>query len=163
MANRVKMELLGLRELNARLAALPREIKKGPILMRALHDGARIIKAEARKLAPVLRVPDPRRRAGELRANIVQHASRSEDDTVVVRVRTRGWIFGSGRLANSALAGNPNYWWLQEFGTSKQPARPFLRPAFESQKFNAAVAVKNSLARGIQFVADKLSKQRMAA
>jgi HK97 gp10 family phage protein len=159
MANTVSMKLEGLRDLNRALLALPQEVKKGPILMRALHDGARIIRDEAKLRAPVLRDPgkNPHRQSGALRAGIVEHASRTEDFTVVVRVRSRGYIFGAGpdtrkNGKSSRRAGNPNYWWLVEFGTSKMAARPFLRPAFEAKKFQAARAVRESLARGVRVV-----------
>jgi HK97 gp10 family phage protein len=169
MANRVSMKLEGLTELNRALMALTTEVKKGPVVMRALHDGARVIAAEARKLAPVLQDPgrNRHRQPGAIRAGITQHASKTEDFAVVVRVRSRGWIFGSGpdtrKNGKSARrAGNPNYWWLVEFGTSKMAARPFMRPAFEAKKFQAAMAIRESLKRGIDYIANQV-KSRIAA
>lgn len=162
MANSISVKVEGLAELNRKLAALPDEIRKGPVLMRALHDGARIIRDEAKRLAPVLQ-PDPRtgklderRIVGNLRAGIVEHTDKREPDTVLVRVRNRGYIFGEGKGAQSWRRGNPNYWWLLEFGTSKMAPRPFLRPAFEGKKFAALNEIRRSLARGIDVVTRRL-------
>lgn len=164
MANKVTMKLEGLQQLQRNLMALPVELDKGKVLMRALHDGARIIAAEVKRLAPVLKDPgrNPHRQAGAIRANITQHGSKTEDFAVVIRVRSRGYIFGNGKGADSHRRGNPNYWWLQEFGTSQAAAQPFMRPAFESQKFRAAQEIRNSLRRGIDFVVRRLSVRRAA-
>lgn len=157
------MEVKGLRELQQAMSALPRHVKRDRMLMRALHDGARVIVAEAKRRAPVLQEPgkNPHRVAGAIRSGITQHASRTEDFAVTIRVRNRGWIFStratSRRPSNSRLAGNPNYWWLVEFGTSKMAARPFLRPAFEAKKFEAAQKIRDSLRRGIEVLASRLA------
>ena len=168
MGNRITIAVEGLRELDNALAALPVEIKRAPIIYRALHDGARLIVAEAKRRAPLLSDPlEQRRQRGALRSGIVEHVSREHDFEVNVRVRSRGYIFAPGpdtrRNPKSAQrAGNPNYWWLVEFGTSKMPAQPFLRPAFEAQKSAAANAIRDSLARGVRFVVEKFGF-RMAA
>lgn len=164
MANRVTIEVLGLRELDDLLHRLPQEVKRAPIIYRALHDGARVIVPEAKRLAPVLQDEDraPRRQYGALRAGITQHADRrAVEPTVVIRVRSRGYIFAPGSDSrrnpkSSVRAGNPNYWWLVEFGTSRAKAQPFLRPAFESRKLAAANAVRDSLRRGVLAVARSL-------
>ena len=168
MANRVSVELNGLRELNAAMLALPPSIRRDKMLMRALHDGARVIRDEAKRRAPVLEKPirNRHRKMGALRNNIVEHASRKTDFAVEVRVRNRGYIFGQNRTrgsrTSSSLAGNPNYWWLVEFGTSKMAARPFLRPAFEMKKFEAAQKIRDSLRRGIEVVARGLAVRAAA-
>ncbi len=162
MGNKVTIELKGLRELDNALRALPVEIKRAPVIYRALHDGARVIAAEAKRLAPLLQDPnETRRERGALRSGITQQASRSRDFEVNIRVRNRGYIFAPGpdtrrNPKSSQRAGNPNYWWLLEFGTSKMAARPFLRPAFEARKAAAAEAIKASLAKGIAFLTAKL-------
>lgn len=174
MGNVVNFQVQGIKEMNARIAALQREfgsksVPAGAWVMRALHDGARVVRDEAKRRAPVLREPDPRRIAGELRANIVEHASKDYWNTVLVRVRNRGYIFakddGTGRkkAKSPSLRGNPSYWWLVEFGTSKAPAQPFLRPAFESKKGEALNAIRNSLARGLDAIVAKLQQIRIAA
>lgn len=143
--NRVRVKVEGLRELDKALRMLPAEIKTGGLIMRALRAGARLVAAEARRRAPVANpsseaVLSGRRKSGALRAGITTQFSRREELTVEMRVRNRGYIFAeAGKRASSAAEGNPNYWWLVEFGTSKMPAQPFMRPAFESKK-QAALA-----------------------
>lgn len=173
MGNVVNFEVKGLKELDARMRALQREVgvKNVPAtkwVMRALHDGARVIRDEAKRLAPVLREPDPRRYPGELKGNIVEHASREEWGTVYVRVRNRGYIFADGpdsrsNPKSSSRKGNPNYWWLVEYGTSQAPAQPFLRPAFESKKAAALRAVQASLVRGFDVIVANLQRIKVAA
>lgn len=173
MANVVDFRVHGLKEMDARIKALQREfgtasIPAGKWVMRALHDGARVIRDEAKSRAPVLREPDPRRFPGELKGNIIEHASREQWNTVYVRVRNRGYIFAPGsdtrkNAKSSARKGNPNYWWLVEFGTSKMPARPFLRSAFEAKKAAALNAVHASLKKGLDAIVASLQKIRIAA
>jgi HK97 gp10 family phage protein len=45
--------------------------------------------------------------------------------------------------------GDPFYGLFQEFGTSKQPAQPFMRPAFEATKDQALAAMQARLKRRI--------------
>ncbi|NCQ29162.1 MAG: hypothetical protein GW802_17310, partial [Armatimonadetes bacterium] len=49
-------------------------------------------------------------------------------------------------------------WRFIEFGTSKMPAKPFLRPAFEGQKENAVKAIGAKLDERIQKHARDLNK-----
>lgn len=173
MGNVVQFEIKGLKELDARMQALQREfgtanVPAGKWLMRGLHDGARVIRDEAQRRAPVLRTPDPRRHPGELRGNIVEHASKDYHNTVYVRVRSRGYIFAPGpdsrrNPKGSQRKGNPNYWWLVEFGTSHAPAQPFLRPAFESKRGEALHVIQKSLARGLEAIVAELQQIRVAA
>lgn len=180
MGNVVNFHVEGLKELDARMRVLQKEIgtKNVPAtawMMRGLHDGARVIRDEAKLRAPILqpregRNPalDPRRHPGELKGNIVEHASREEWGTVYVRVRTRGYIFAGGfdssrNKKSSTRKGNPNYWWLVEFGTSQAPAQPFLRPAFEKKKREALQAVYNSLKRGLDVIVANVQRIRIAA
>lgn len=157
------MELVGLKDLERALLALPPEIDRSKIVLRALHDGARVIKPAIVQRAPLLKNADeePRREAGALRSGITQHTSKDDYNTVLIRVRNRGYIFSAGddsrrNQKSPRRAGNPNYWWLVEFGTSKAKAQPFLRPGFEEKKREAALAIRLSLLRGVAYVARQL-------
>lgn len=48
--------------------------------------------------------------------------------------RARKVVDFSGGRRRVSYENDPFYWWFHEFGTSKLPARPFLRPAFEENK-----------------------------
>lgn len=158
MGDGVKVKISGLRELEKAMQMLPDEIKRGGLIMRALRAGSRVVAAEAKRRAPVLNPFSPavltgRRKSGALKAGIVTNFSKDEELTVVMRVRNRGYIFAEAGRKSSSLEGNPNYWWLVEFGSSKQPARPFMRPAFESKKYEALAEITRHLKKEIIDVA----------
>lgn len=136
------------------------------MVLRALHDGARPIVAEAKRLAPVLDESTARtytdakgrqrkykgsaqRKRAAIKSNIVQRTSKQQYNTVIINVRNRGYIFSrEGR--NAARAGSPTYWWLVEFGTVNTKPQPFMRPAFDRMKELAALKIKESLFRGLE-------------
>ena len=47
-------------------------------------------------------------------------------------------MFESNGKNSSANPDDPYYWRFVEFGTSKMPAKPFLRPAFTAKKEQAS-------------------------
>lgn len=175
--NRVTMKVVGLRELDQALRLMLPTMERERVILRALHDGARPITAEAKRRAPTLKqntVSTARRpqrsgrgteRAkpsritwrvpGALRNAITQHTDRHSYSTVLVRVRTRGYLFKPG-ARSSEFADNPAWWWLVEFGTSRTRPQPFLYPAFEAKKEEAARAIQVSLLRGVFAVGRQL-------
>ena len=50
---------------------------------------------------------------------------------------------------------DPFYWRFVEFGTSKMPAKPFMRPAFEQSKEKAETEIIKTLKDGIESEAGK--------
>ena len=186
----IEVKIAGLQQFEANLKILREEfgVKTGGVINRGLMAGARVIRDEAKRLAPVLKQTDAlrasflarakhpaghalskqtnRRISGSLRANIIAHYVRRTPLTVWVRVRSKtyifakkrggrvrkyrsGWVAAPGGTDPSNLVGNPNYWWLVEFGTSRMRARPFLRPAFESKKYEALEAFKRQMRKEI--------------
>jgi HK97 gp10 family phage protein len=53
----------------------------------------------------------------------------------------------------------PFYWKFMEFGTSKLPATPFLRPAFEAKKEDAIRRIGEKLDERIQKYAVELARK----
>lgn len=140
----IKIKIEGLREIQRAMRDLPQRVERR-LLEKSLIAGAVLVRDEARRLAPILQIPDPRRRAGTLRRAIRVGRVRPEQYTATVWVRMRALTrrqvtkFKKTRRG-AAGAENPNdpfYWRFVEFGTSKMTARPFLRPAFEARKFAA--------------------------
>lgn len=139
----------GAREIHAAMMELPKRLDR-PLLNKSLIVGARLIRDEAKRRVPLLKVPDARRIRGALARAIVAGAVKPEQHTasVWVRVRkpTKRQIAAFKRKTGRGGADNPLdafYWMFVEFGTSKMTARPFMRPAFESRKVaavNAAIA-----------------------
>lgn len=151
----------GLREIQRKLLELPAKLQSRAI-RNALNSGAKPMKDRARQLVPV--------DTGFLQENIIQYSvKRSEHeytDQVRIGVRKRAAKNAKQRkfaattsrkrrrlVAQRAVT--PKYWRHLEFGTSKSPARPFLRPAFETEKINAARIIARRMREEIEKVADK--------
>ena len=166
-----KVQISGLRELESSLKVLREQfgVRTGGVIIRGLRAGAKVIRDDAKRR--VTRVPSgygpgtiTRGRgknkrsvqatsmtlAAMLRSNIVEHAiptgSRIANGrpTVLVRVRSKGYRRVNGRIRFNQPGSTPGWWWWVEFGTSRVPARPFIRPAFEAQKLAAVEKFKET-------------------
>lgn len=140
----VEVRIHGLRQIREAMQALPARMDR-KLLNRGLMAGARLIRDEARRRVPVLKEPNARRRAGTLKRAIRAGVVRPERYAATTWVRVRPlkarqialFVKRTGKLKGADNPNDPYYWRFVEFGTSKMPARPFLRPAFESQKLAA--------------------------
>ena len=151
MANQVRVH--GLAETIARLKKLPADLagKNGGPIRKAAFQAAKVIEEEAERLSP--------KDTGRLERNIIKIRDRNPraaegSPTELYRIGVRGGgkygarvrkrerrkvfaLGGSIKQANQAARGaekDAYYWFFKEFGTSKMPATPFLRPAFEMKK-----------------------------
>ncbi|MDT7836457.1 HK97-gp10 family putative phage morphogenesis protein [Aquabacterium sp. OR-4] len=133
----ISAKVQGIPALKAALAGLVPKLRR-QVLRNALAAGARIVRDDARRRAPVLQptLKTPVRKPGTVRAAIVVRTSkaarRAGDVGVFVNVRPakRGQ-----RGAKSPH--DPYYWRWLEFGTKKMAAIPFLQPA--SQRLSDAL------------------------
>jgi len=156
------MQLEGFKELAAALRELPERIARNG-LRAAVNAGSTVIKKQAIANAP--------EDTGALKANLYQKQIREQSgpmqQTFYVGVRK-----GVAKYANNAAnkrsgkagktykdEGTTFYWRFLEFGTSKMAPRPFLRPAFETQKESAVKAIGEKLDERIQKHARDLAKQ----
>ena len=67
-----------------------------------------------------------------------------------------------GGKVNKAAAQNPDdpfYWLFLEFGTAKLTKTPFLRPAFESKKFEALRKFEEYCKQRVVKEAEKLARE----
>jgi len=96
-------------------------------LRKGMRAGANIVRDEARQKAPV--------KTGKLRRRIRTRERREEN----------GWMRFAIEVPQSVFYGR-----FFEFGTSKQPARPFLRPAAANQTDAAVAQMRSSLAEAIE-------------
>lgn len=100
-----------------------------------------------------------------IKANIVYHPIPTDSrlanglPTVIVRVRNRGYrrLYSLGGSRRGAIFWNkpgssPGYWWWVEFGTSRFPARPFMRPAFEATKGAQLGVFRAHMAKEIDYL-----------
>lgn len=173
----------GLRELEANLKVLRERfgVKTGGIIIRGLRAGAKLIQQDAKRR--VTAVPSgfgpeflskgrgkktrqvkttSHNLAALLRSNIVEHAIPTSarlamgKPTVLVRVRNRGYARVNGKIRFNRPGSTPGWWWWLEFGTSRTPAKPFLRPAFEAQKVAAVEAMRAHVKAEIERTFSKL-------
>jgi len=150
-----EVRISGLEQLAHALENLPKVIAKR-YLRRAMVAGVTPIKEDARARAPVLKTPDNRRIEGALRDAIIIYRDRSpgtaaEKYYVLVRKiklnRAQKRIIRTLNRAGKSITvlGDAFYGRYVEFGTKKMAAKPFMRPAFESQKENAVNQFAESL------------------
>lgn len=120
----------GGREIDAALRRLP-EIVAAKLVGNALAAGGRIIRDDAK--ARVARV------SGELSDSIAVRRARGIKGLVFV-----GFLKPTSRRAH-----------FEEFGSSKQSARPFLRPALDANRTKVLQVIARLLRRGIKREASK--------
>lgn len=151
----VSVKVSGLKELGKNLQALDKKVRNR-ISVKAMRAGGRIIRDSARAKAPVLQENVPHRRKGTLKRSIVERTKvgKNGKTTTIVAVRNlsgKQIAKFKGKTGKSG-AKNPNdpfYWRFVEFGTSKMPAKPFMRPAFEQNKQRAAQEIIHTLRNDI--------------
>ena len=148
----IEVELKGFDELAAKLRAIAPALRK-QALRNALSAGARLVRDEAKRRAPVLANPvkAPYRTPGLVRSRISVRTSKtarragdvgvfvnvrpargaqyqtSTSNVVGLKIKRRQLVRASDRGAKSPR--DPFYWRFLEFGTKFMRARPFLQPA----------------------------------
>jgi len=156
----VTVQFEGFAELAKALHELPERVARNG-LRAAVNAGANVIKKEAISKAPEL--------TGALKANLYQKQIREKSGPVrqtfyvgvkngVAKYAKTAANRRAGKVGVYKNAGSTFYWRFIEFGTSKMPAKPFLRPAFEGQKENAVKAIGAKLDERIQKHARDLNK-----
>jgi HK97 gp10 family phage protein len=151
----------GLEELGKALKDFPTVLAQ-KYLKRATFTAAALIEADAISRAPV--------RTGLLKSKIAIFKRSSDGNTAhyaigVRKLRLNTKIKKVLRILRKANGGESGvqlqdeafYWRFLEFGTAKMSARPFLRPAFESQKNAALEVFRVTLADGVQAAAAEVS------
>lgn len=125
MAN---VTIRGLRELGAVLMQAPNKLQ-WQVLKESTHAMARVVADEAIQRAPV--------RTGKLSRNIVSVRQRPTKDRELFKVAARRRVY---------------YWKFQEFGSARNPAHPFLRPALAAKAPEATAVFKRVFAEGVRRV-----------
>lgn len=155
----VKVE--GLAQIHKALSELGRKVSN-KIAVKAMREGGKIVREQARQNAPVLSQSTPHRRAGTLKKAIKSSTKVLKNGKIgtVIRVKEltakqiETFKVRSGKKG-ALNPKDPYYWRFLEFGTSKMPARPYLRPAFEQTKEKAATEIIKTLKDGIESEAGK--------
>lgn len=126
MASRIKMTLEGGDELARQLERLGERIA-GRLLTEAAMVAAEVVREEAKQRAPV--------RTGNLRDHIDVEIAKTQPHKAEVHVGPTKEAF---------------YGMFIEAGTSKMPARPYLRPALDAASQQATEAARDTLRKGIK-------------
>jgi len=160
MTDSVTCTVHGLKELAEALKQMPQKLA-GKALGAAVAAGAAIIRDQARANAPVGFLPK-RWDHETIKKSIVVYrgrGSRPWDIHYEIGVTMQKKWYRS--LKRGGVRKLPAYWWhFNEFGTSKQAARPFLRPAFDQQSGRALAAIKMMLEKAVVIAAAQVPKYR---
>lgn len=119
------VEIRGLRELGVVLLGAPDKLK-WRVLRDATEGMAEVIQDAAEQNAPVF--------TGRLKRSIVRRRQRP--------VRDREWF-------KVAVRKSTYYWKFQEYGSSRNPAHPFMRPAVAEKGAEAVNVFKARFAAGV--------------
>lgn len=164
-------DVKGLREMTRVLKKLPDKVRKR-VVNASLREGARVVQDAAINnaisnfqgegtLATGIKTARGRpRRFGELRHRVgVSGGARAPAELRPGTARkSRKNTVSTGFVGFDGSDGWLYYWRFLEFGTSKMPARPFLRPAGQSTVVQQTIAIRRILKRGIEREARKLAR-----
>ena len=143
--------LTGARELNAVLKKLPVSIGQ-KVLIASLRPGANIVKKEAIQRSPAGHRTAVRKLQGKKsKGQVVNYGTiKSNLKTTVT--------FKSNQGSTIAIHVGKAFWAMfMEFGTRHQPARPFMRPAFDQVKHRALDKIGATLGKNVEKAALKLA------
>lgn len=159
---RADLKIEGLNGILETLKKLPPEVvsKRGGPVKSALRKGALIILKQAKtNLQNVTRSTDPEKQysTGLLLKNVITTRGKPppnvRGEVYLIRVRRKGYP-RKGRTVSTQKTGS-----LLEYGSVKQPAEPWLRPALDARGEEAMQVVKRELLREIDKVTKKLAQQ----
>lgn len=146
MADVMTVDVQGMAELEQALLEMGNSLA-GKVLFGGLMDAAMPIQKAAQALAPVSDKPHyqyTRKKGqrvqiqpGNLRKSIRRKRLKSRDEA-------------TGAQVGISWTGRAFYGRFREFGTSKEPAKPFLRPAFDAKKDDALRIFKDRLTARIE-------------
>ncbi|WP_145590211.1 HK97-gp10 family putative phage morphogenesis protein [Yersinia aleksiciae] len=143
------LDFSGMLDLDKELELLSKAESR-TVLRQAVRAGAAVIQAEARNRAA--------ERTGKLKRNIIIANGKGDATQASAGIRVRGANPSGTNSDNTKKAvsrSNSFYWRFIELGTSKLPATPFIRPAFDS---NADAAAQVTIDRAIQAIDEVLAK-----
>ena len=157
----VEMKLTGLDGVLDTLKSLPVEVvsKRGGPVRAALRKGAVVIqKQELANLQAVLSNqtdPGERESTGLLQKNVVvtrgKPPSSGNGERYLVRVKRRTYPRAGKPVTTLKTAQ------LLEYGSSKQPAEPWIRPAFAAKAAQAIRTVETELVKSIDRIVKRLA------
>jgi HK97 gp10 family phage protein len=163
MGIKVDVTMTGLNGILDTLQSLPKELvsRRGGPVRAALRKGAVVIFKEAQKnlQAVVNNTTDEGKKlsTGLLLKNLVVTRGKepigTKGERYLVRVRKKSYG-RQGKPVTTLATAN-----LLEYGSAKQPAEPWLRPAFAAKAEEAIRTVETELVKGVDRIVKKLAAQ----
>lgn len=159
---KAELKLTGLDGALATLKRLPPEIvsKRGGPVRAALRKGAVVLHKQALANLQTSLSNAPQYSTGLLAKNVVvtrgKAPSSGNGERYLVRVRRKAYPEqrGAKKTTTTIKTGQ-----LLEYGSGRQPAEPWIRPAFASKAQEAIHTVERELVKGIDRVVRKLAQQ----
>ena len=137
MAQPATVKVVGLESLGKALRELPKKVE-GKILRTAMRNGTKLVAAATKAAAPV--------DTGLLQRSFAVRALKRKKG----RVGNRITIKNVDKIVTVSKEGKRHFYpAVIEYGTKNRPARPFMRPAFESSAQAAENQIANELGDGI--------------
>jgi hypothetical protein len=161
---KVELQLSGLDGVLDTLRRLPPEVvsKRGGPVKAALRKGAVVVFKQAQVNLRQSLANSPRYSTGLLLKNIVVTRGKepigSRGERYLVRVRRKTYPGKSGKSSGQNAVTTLKAAQLLEYGSSQQPAEPWLVPAFKMKAAEAIRTVEAELVRGVDRILRKISK-----
>lgn len=144
MARIATSKVVGLKEARAALQKLPGNVQHR-VMRKAVRAGAAVMRSEIRAAAPV----------SETQSKMSRKYGRIKDNIRIIRLRRD--VPDSSVAYRVNTGGAPHAYWY-EYGTKKQIARPFFRPAVDQAWQQAVTRIRERLASGVEREARNLAK-----
>ena len=129
----MNIKIEGAKELENKLKGFEPKIGR-KVIRQALRKAAKVILIAAKANVPVV--------TGDLKKSLKVRALKKKRHRYGVMVAiSAGWF-----------KGKTFYGAFVEFGTSRMPAKPFMRPAYDSEKDKAGMVLRSELKKGIEQV-----------
>lgn len=163
MADFVELKLTGLDGVLDTLKSLPPEVvsKRGGPVKTALRKGAQVILKAARdnlRASTSNQTVEGSESTGLLLKNLIasrgKAPSTGKGERHLVRVRRKTYQRRGSKPVTTLKSAN-----LLEYGSSKQPAEPWLRPAFLSKAETAIRTIESTLVAEVDKVVARLASQ----
>lgn len=167
---KVELNLQGMEGVLSTLKSLPPEIvsKRGGPVKLALAKGARLIRDEAIKNVKASIARNGEQSTGLLEKSIIASRGKApiggKGERYLVRVKRKAYDQEKISKKESRAKGRKRVTTLQtanllEYGSSHQPATPWLRPAVQNKGEQAINVITEDLKRRIDLVVKKLAQQ----
>jgi len=157
---KVEMKLRGLDDVMRTLQSLPPEVvsKRGGPVKSALARGARLLRDKAKQNLQAAITQERDESTGLLLQNVVASRGKppigSKGERYLVRVRSKTYTRQGKETVTTRKTAS-----LMEYGSSHQPARPWLRPAVHQHGQQVIELVRADVIRGIDRTIVKLRRE----